>query len=176
MHSSQVWCLANCYHGALVQQDKGACLDPWFCILAVPVLFKQPLENKEMEEGKSVSLRCELTKADATVVWKKGEATLQASAKYEMKQKGTVAELVIHNAEPEDAGRYTCDTGEQQTTAQVKIHGRNKTPACDHLLLFLPWSCTFTVSVHEKKGIHANKWQLWLCPLCYLFSRTITSY
>ncbi|NXN91987.1 OBSCN protein, partial [Rhinopomastus cyanomelas] len=73
------------------------------CVLAVPVLFKQALENTAMEEGKSVSLRCELTKADATVVWKKGEATLQASAKYEMKQKGTVAELVIHNAEPEDA-------------------------------------------------------------------------
>ncbi|XP_041899175.1 obscurin isoform X8 [Corvus kubaryi] len=89
---------------------------------AVPVLFKQALENTDVEEGKSVSLRCELTKADATVVWKKGEATLQASAKYEMKQKGTVAELVIHNAEPEDAGRYTCDTGDQQTTAQVKIH------------------------------------------------------
>ncbi|XP_009082964.1 PREDICTED: obscurin, partial [Acanthisitta chloris] len=89
---------------------------------AVPVLFKRALENTEMEEGKSVSLRCELTKTDATVVWKKGEATLQASAKYEMKQKGTVAELVIHNAEPEDAGRYTCDTGDQQTTAQVKIH------------------------------------------------------
>ncbi|XP_059694276.1 obscurin isoform X5 [Haemorhous mexicanus] len=90
---------------------------------AVPVLFKQALENTAVEEGKSVSLRCELTKADATtVVWKKGEATLQASAKYEMKQKGTVAELVIHNAEPEDAGRYTCDTGDQQTTAQVKIH------------------------------------------------------
>ncbi|XP_010188966.1 PREDICTED: obscurin-like, partial [Mesitornis unicolor] len=89
---------------------------------AVPVLFKQALENTEMEAGKSVSLRCELTKADTTVVWKKGEATLQASAKYEMKQKGTVAELVIHNAEPEDAGRYTCDTGDQQTTAQVQIH------------------------------------------------------
>ncbi|KAF2987667.1 hypothetical protein EK904_013941 [Melospiza melodia maxima] len=90
---------------------------------AVPVLFKQALENAAVEEGKSVSLRCELTKADATtVVWKKGEATLQASAKYEMKQKGTVAELVIHNAEPEDAGRYTCDTGDQQTTAQVQIH------------------------------------------------------
>ncbi|XP_029863782.1 obscurin isoform X27 [Aquila chrysaetos chrysaetos] len=89
---------------------------------AAPVLFKQALENTEMEEGKSVSLRCELTKADATVVWKKGEATLQASAKHEMKQKGTVAELVIHHAEPEDAGRYTCDTGDQQTTAHVKIH------------------------------------------------------
>lgn len=120
----------------------------------MPVLFKQALENTETEEGKSVSLRCELSKADATVVWKKGEAALQASAKYEMKQKGTVAELVIHNAEPEDAGRYTCDTGDQQTTAQVKIHGRNETPACHHLLLFLPWSCyscTFIMSVQETK-------------------------
>ncbi|XP_053913944.1 obscurin isoform X11 [Cuculus canorus] len=91
-------------------------------VKALPVLIKQALENTEMEEGKSVSLRCELSKADATVVWKKGEATLQASAKYEMKQKGTMAELVIHNAELEDAGRYTCDTGDQQTTARVKIH------------------------------------------------------
>ncbi|NXE46657.1 OBSCN protein, partial [Casuarius casuarius] len=69
----------------------------------VPVLFKQTLENMEMEEGKTVSLRCELTKPDAPVVWKKGGDTLQASAKYEMKQKGTVTELVIHNAEAEDA-------------------------------------------------------------------------
>uniref|UniRef100_A0A8B9EVW0 Obscurin, cytoskeletal calmodulin and titin-interacting RhoGEF n=1 Tax=Anser cygnoides TaxID=8845 RepID=A0A8B9EVW0_ANSCY len=87
---------------------------------AVPVLFKQTLENKEMEEGKSVSLRCELTKADATVVWKKGEATLQASAKYEMKQKGTVAELVIHN----DAGDYTCVVGSQKTTAALSVNGK----------------------------------------------------
>lgn len=143
-----------------VEQIKRACPDPWLCVPAVPVLFKQALENTDTEEGKSVSLRCELTKADATVVWKKGEATLQASAKYEMKQKGTVAELVIHNAEPEDAGRYTCDTGDQQTTAQVKIHGRNETPACDHLLLFLPWSCclwTLSESVQENRDQHKHK-------------------
>ncbi|XP_062424693.1 obscurin isoform X1 [Rhea pennata] len=91
-------------------------------VKALPVLFKQTLEDTEKEEGKTVSLRCEVTKPDAPVVWKKGGDTLQAGAKYEMKQKGTVAELVIHNAEAEDAGRYTCDTGDQQTTAEVKIH------------------------------------------------------
>lgn len=124
----------------------------------MPVLFKQTLKNTETEEGKSVSLHCELTKADATVVWKKGEATLQASAKYEMKQKGTMAELVIHNAEPEDAGRYTCDTGDQQTTAQVKVHGRNETPACEHLLLFLPWSCCiFTLGAQKKRDQSKGK-------------------
>lgn len=129
----------------------------WVCVLAVPILFKQALENTATEEGQSVSLRCELTKADATVVWKKGESALQASAKYEMKQKGTVAELVIHNAEPEDAGRYTCDAGDQQTTAHVKIHGRNKTPACAPALSFLPRASTSRVSSQGKKRVECKQ-------------------
>ncbi|XP_025067416.1 obscurin isoform X15 [Alligator sinensis] len=90
-------------------------------VQALPVLFKQNLQNTETEEGSTVALRCELTKPNAPVVWKKAGAALQANAKYEMKQDGSVAELVIHNAKSEDAGRYTCDTGDQQTTAQVRI-------------------------------------------------------
>ncbi|KAG6929398.1 obscurin, cytoskeletal calmodulin and titin-interacting RhoGEF, partial [Chelydra serpentina] len=100
---------------------------------ALPVLFKQNLQNTEMDEGSTVALRCEITKPEARVVWKKGGAILQESARYELKQKGCVAELLIHNAEPEDAGRYTCDTGDQQTIAQVKIHGRG----FHHFLLLL---------------------------------------
>ncbi|XP_019363471.1 PREDICTED: obscurin [Gavialis gangeticus] len=90
-------------------------------VRALPVLFKQNLQNTETEEGSTVALRCELTEPNAPVVWKKAGAALQANAKYEMKQQGSVAELVIHNAKSEDAGRYTCDTGDQQTTAQVRI-------------------------------------------------------
>ncbi|XP_019399214.1 PREDICTED: obscurin [Crocodylus porosus] len=90
-------------------------------VQALPVLFKQNLQNAETEEGSTVALRCELTVPNAPVVWKKAGAALQANAKYEMKQQGSVAELVIHNAKSEDAGRYTCDTGDQQTTAQVRI-------------------------------------------------------
>nr|XP_028607457.1 LOW QUALITY PROTEIN: obscurin [Podarcis muralis] len=91
-------------------------------VTALPVLFKQELKDVEKEEGDTVALRCVLNKPDASVAWKKGATVLRASDKYKMKLEGCVAELFIHNSEPEDGGRYTCDAGDKQSTAQVKIH------------------------------------------------------
>lgn len=54
----------------------------------------------------------------------KGSEILQAGDKYEFKQRGTVAELVIRDAKPVDAGEYTCSTGELKTSAQVEVTGR----------------------------------------------------
>lgn len=48
---------------------------------------------------------------------------LRPSDKYEMRQAGSVAELTIHNLSEADAGDYTCDTGDQQTTAAVRLKG-----------------------------------------------------
>lgn len=48
-------------------------------------------------------------------------------SKYEMKLSGCTAELVIHNAEPEDASDYTCDTGDQQSTAILRVNGQHCT-------------------------------------------------
>lgn len=48
---------------------------------------------------------------------------LFACAKYEIKLSGRTAELVIHNIEPEDASDYTCDTGDQQSTAVLRVNG-----------------------------------------------------
>ncbi|NXT77259.1 OBSCN protein, partial [Zapornia atra] len=69
---------------------------------ALPVLFKEELKNEEVQEGTSVSLRCELTKA-APVQWKIGSRVLKASDKYQMRQLGTTAELFIHDLEVKDA-------------------------------------------------------------------------
>lgn len=108
----------------------------WLCILAAPVVFKEELKDTEKEEGDTVTLSCVLATPDASVTWKKGTTVLRAGEKYEMKREGCMAEMVIHNAEPEDAGRYFCVAGEQQTTAQVKIHGKREW-RCFHLVLFL---------------------------------------
>nr|XP_060639353.1 obscurin [Anolis sagrei ordinatus] len=91
-------------------------------VTAAPIMFKEELRDTEKEEGEVVALRCVLAAPDVTVSWKKGATVLRASEKYEMKKEGCVAELIIHDAETEDAGRYSCDTGEQQSTAQVKVH------------------------------------------------------
>uniref|UniRef100_A0A8B9MBB1 Obscurin, cytoskeletal calmodulin and titin-interacting RhoGEF n=1 Tax=Accipiter nisus TaxID=211598 RepID=A0A8B9MBB1_9AVES len=89
---------------------------------ALPALFKQELQNTEAEEGGTATLRCELTKPKAPVEWRKGDITLYPGLKYEMKQQGSTAELVIYDLELDDAGRYTCDSGHQQTTAVVTVH------------------------------------------------------
>ncbi|NWQ61233.1 OBSCN protein, partial [Neopipo cinnamomea] len=68
-----------------------------------PLLFKQELRNEEAKEGKQVKLTCELSKPGAPVKWMKGDTVLHASEKYEFKQHGTVAELVIRDVKPMDA-------------------------------------------------------------------------
>ncbi|OXB75204.1 UNVERIFIED_CONTAM: hypothetical protein H355_002737 [Colinus virginianus] len=89
---------------------------------ALPALFKKELQNTEAEEGGTVTLRCELTKPKAPVEWRKGDTTLYPGFKYEMKQQGSCAELVIYDLELDDSGKYTCDSGHQQTTAAVTVH------------------------------------------------------
>ncbi|XP_029109266.1 obscurin [Scleropages formosus] len=86
-----------------------------------PIFFQQELKNQEADEGGSVILRCELSKPGAPVEWRKGGVVLKPSKKYEMKQEGRQLELHIHNLEPEDNGYYTCDAGDQLTTASLTV-------------------------------------------------------
>ncbi|XP_009579708.1 PREDICTED: obscurin-like [Fulmarus glacialis] len=88
---------------------------------ALPVLFKHWLKNEEVEEGRTAVLHCELTKPNAPVEWRKGDMVLQPSDKYEIRQEGTRVELFIYDAEAQDAGDYTCDSGDQQTTASLQV-------------------------------------------------------
>ncbi|NXH16194.1 OBSCN protein, partial [Bucco capensis] len=68
-----------------------------------PVLFKQELQNEEAKEGKQVKLTCELSKAGTPVKWMRGDTVLHASDKYEFRQHGTMAELLIRDLKPIDA-------------------------------------------------------------------------
>ncbi|XP_043991326.1 obscurin isoform X19 [Gambusia affinis] len=90
-------------------------------IKAQPVTFKQKLESQEAEEGASVTLRCELSKPEVPVEWKKGSQVLKSGEKYQMKQKASVNELIISKVVQEDSGDYSCVCGDQKTTANLKI-------------------------------------------------------
>lgn len=91
--------------------------------LALPVTFTKPLQNQQAEEGGTVTLSCEISKSNAAVQWKKAGKVLQPSDKYKMHQAGSVAELTIRNLSEADAGEYTCNAGDQQTTAAVLVKG-----------------------------------------------------
>ncbi|XP_052452030.1 obscurin-like isoform X5 [Carassius gibelio] len=90
-----------------------------------PAYFRKELDNQNAIEGESITLRCELSKPVKSVEWRKGGVVLQPSKKFEMKKEGCVLELHVHDLEPEDNGYYTCDAGDQLTTASVTVQDPN---------------------------------------------------
>uniref|UniRef100_A0A8C3YS51 Obscurin n=1 Tax=Catagonus wagneri TaxID=51154 RepID=A0A8C3YS51_9CETA len=92
-------------------------------VTAAPVRFLRELQAQEVDEGATARLRCELSRAGASVEWRKGSLQLFPCAKYQMLLEGTAAELLVHRAEREDAGHYTCDTGHTQSTASLSVRG-----------------------------------------------------
>ncbi|NXA81331.1 OBSCN protein, partial [Thryothorus ludovicianus] len=76
---------------------------PYFYFIALPALFKRELQDTEAEESGTVTLRCELTKPKAPVEWRKGDVTLYPGLKYEMRQQGCAAELVIYDLALDDS-------------------------------------------------------------------------
>lgn len=91
--------------------------------LGLPATFKQHLKTQEASEEGSVVLTCELSKAGVPVEWWKGEECLMPGGRYLIRQEGNVAEMEITNVHPNDAGIYSCVTGNQKSTAEVKIKG-----------------------------------------------------
>lgn len=95
-----------------------------FHSIAVPATFKVSLKSQEAEEGNSVTLCCELSKKGVHVQWKREIQLLSEEifrGKYQMKSEGKMAQMTIHNVQPEDAGRYSCITGDEKTTAEVRV-------------------------------------------------------
>ncbi|XP_071075350.1 obscurin isoform X4 [Desmodus rotundus] len=90
-------------------------------VTAAPVRFLQELQAQEVDEGGLARLHCELSRAGASVEWRKGMLQLFPCTKYQMVQEGVVVELLVHGVEQEDSGYYTCDTGHAQSTARLSV-------------------------------------------------------
>ncbi|XP_039875827.1 obscurin isoform X13 [Simochromis diagramma] len=91
---------------------------------ALPVIFTKELESQTADEGDSVTLNCELSKAGVPLEWRKGELGLCPCAKYEIRQKVHLATLIIHDVDSEDSGSYTCDAGDRRSTAQLAVKAK----------------------------------------------------
>lgn len=103
-----------------------------------PLRFQEELQSKEVEEGDTVLLCCELSKPGVRVEWRKGRVPLRPGGKYEMKQDGCELQLRIRDVTPLDKGDYTCSAGDLQTTAIVKVKGMNKAgQTMDYTLFYI---------------------------------------
>lgn len=119
---------------------------PCLCLsTAIPATFKVSLKSQEAEEGNVVTLRCELSKKGVTVQWQREGKVLSeevSRGKYQMKLEGKIAVMTILNAQPDDAGKYSCITGDEKTSAEVKIKRKfdafeYKHVACVYYVLLL---------------------------------------
>lgn len=104
--------------------------------LESPVVFRKELENQDAVEGDMVTLRCEISKPGVNVEWRKGGVVLQPGKKFQLKQEGCIQELYINDLKPEDSGYYTCDAGNQLTTASVSVQGNEHHSSLQHLSLY----------------------------------------
>uniref|UniRef100_A0A3B5RAW4 Ig-like domain-containing protein n=1 Tax=Xiphophorus maculatus TaxID=8083 RepID=A0A3B5RAW4_XIPMA len=110
--------------------------------LGAPVFFKKELKSQDAIEGDDITLQCEVSKPGVRVEWRKGGIVLQPGKKYEMKQEGRIQELCIHSLEPEDSGYYTCDAGEQLTTASLAVQGSlHAVPSTSVLIVYCLFDC-----------------------------------
>ncbi|XP_073077347.1 obscurin isoform X21 [Manis javanica] len=89
-------------------------------IRAPQVVFQEPLQSLQAEEGTSATLRCKLSQP-SPVVWSKGGLELQADGHQEARQRGSTAELVLRDLRREDTGEYTCACGSQTTSATLTV-------------------------------------------------------
>lgn len=94
-----------------------------FVISVPPPVFKEKLQSTELQEEETAVLRCEVSQPGAVVEWKKGAQVISPSSKYEIGREGTIHTLKIHHLKPEDSGKYTCDNGNEQTTATLTVKG-----------------------------------------------------
>lgn len=126
----------------------------------MPVLFTEELKPVEAVEGGTATLQCQLG-TEAPVEWRKGLTLLRASNKYKMRQEGTMAELLIHDLEPKDAGDYSCLVGSQKSTAALSVNGKKAEITCETLECFCP--------PLPSSSLHIPSRQLPSCPASTAF-------
>lgn len=118
---------------------------------APQVVFREPLQSLQAEEGASVTLQCELSQPNAAVVWSKGGLELQADERREPQQRGCTAELVLRDLRREDSGEYTCACGPQATSATLTISGGPQGKSCpmcrSPMLWAAPQGCSTTLGI-----------------------------
>lgn len=133
-------------------------MSPLLTYLEAPQLvFREPLQNVQAEEGAWASLQCELLEPN-TVVWSKGGLELQADGRRELRQQGCSVELVLRDLRREDAGEYTCTCGSQATSATLIITGEPQGVLCPLNRPCLLWGSLWAAAMPWESNLKG----LWL--------------
>ncbi|VBB25891.1 unnamed protein product, partial [Acanthocheilonema viteae] len=85
-------------------------------------------EYIEVDEGEEIGFSCELSDADASVVWLKDGKPLPSNDRIMIKEDGVERKLTIRNAVLEDSGKYVCSTIDKKTQTEAELVVREELP------------------------------------------------
>lgn len=89
----------------------------------VAARFCRPLEPVSGELGGTVTLACELSPAQAEVVWRCGSTQLRPGKRFQMAAEGLRRSLTLSGLRAEDAGEYVCESRDDRTSAPLSVRG-----------------------------------------------------
>ncbi|XP_074001811.1 obscurin-like protein 1 [Numenius arquata] len=90
----------------------------------LPVRILQPLRPPPVVTvflGETVTLGCELSRADASVCWAKEGIRLEAGGSLVLEEEGAHRRLLIPAAQAEHSGKYICDAADDTVTFTVQV-------------------------------------------------------
>lgn len=79
------------------------------------------MQDVTIARGERAIFEIELTKGDALVRWFKDGQELQFSEHVQLSIDGKRQRLKIYDTEPEDAGVYSCEVGQQKSSAKLIV-------------------------------------------------------
>ncbi|KAF7230095.1 obscurin-like protein 1a [Nothobranchius furzeri] len=85
------------------------------------IKFLRPLQDMVAHADGMVTLRCEVCKPKADVQWLKNGIEVVPSRRFSIRANGVERSLTIHRLTQEDAGQYTCESRDDQTTATLRV-------------------------------------------------------
>ncbi|XP_068051722.1 obscurin-like protein 1 isoform X2 [Anomalospiza imberbis] len=81
----------------------------------------RPVPVMTVSLGETVTLCCELSRADTPVCWAKEGVRLEAGGSLVLEEEGVHRRLLIPAAQAEHSGKYTCDTASDTVTFTVQV-------------------------------------------------------
>ncbi|VDK28542.1 unnamed protein product, partial [Gongylonema pulchrum] len=78
-------------------------------------------EYLEVDEGSDAIFSCELSDADASVIWLKDGRAIVCDNRLVIEQEDVERRLTIRNARPEDCGEYECATADKKSRTQAEL-------------------------------------------------------
>ncbi|CAG9530817.1 unnamed protein product, partial [Cercopithifilaria johnstoni] len=118
-------------------------------------------EYVEIDEGEEIGFSCELSDADASVVWLKDGKPLPSDDRIMIKEDGVERKLTIRNAVLEDSGKYVCSTIDKKTQSEAELIVKEELP---HIKrgpqdqIVTEFNTTITLKCETTKSVKAVKW------------------